>query len=160
MSKGPVVTKVLISADLLDYRQAMKDGLCQVIRYNYVEGVRRPERVEGMEAPRFLEDLLPPPCIALLFLDEYDGQDPEQDYIAAEVYSDFGLVSMEITIRDEHGNLIERGGMYPFPGNSDLWDYPPKSRVPLGTTVIIQVTALDCLGGLATRWMRKTMGEE
>jgi hypothetical protein len=154
------MTKVLMNVNLLEYQQAMKDGLHQVIKRNFVGGVRRPERVEGMEPALSLRGVLPPPFIALIFLDEYNGQDPEKDYIAAEVYHDFGIASMNITIRDLQGNQIESGEMMPFLNNPQHLDYLPTVHVPLGTKVIVHVTATDCMGGVGRAWQRRTLGED
>ena len=33
-------------------------------------------------------------------------------------------------------------------------------RVSLGTSVIVHVTAMDCMGGIGTRWIGKTLGED
>ena len=154
------MTKILMNINLLEYQQEMKDGLSQVIRYHFIGGVPRPERVEGLEPALPLGDVLPPPYIAVLFLDDYTGQDPEEDYIAVEVYHDFGIASMNITICDDRGCLIESGEMMPFPFDLEHWDYLPTVPIPLGTKVIVQVTAMDCMGGIGRAWERKTMGED
>jgi hypothetical protein len=154
------MTKVLMSVDLLAYRQEMKDALRQVVQYNYIGGVRQAEQVPWVELPLARKDLLPSPDILLITLDAYEGQDPEQDFIAAEVCNHFGIASVHITIWDDQGNRIEGGEMSPFPNSSAFWEYLPTVCVPLGTDVIAQVTAMDCMGAIATRWIGKTMGEE
>jgi hypothetical protein len=68
------MTKILMHPHLLEYRQDMKETLRQVVQYNYVEGVRRPERVDLREPRLFLEDVLPPPQIELISLYDYGGQ--------------------------------------------------------------------------------------
>ena len=153
------MTRVLMNMDLLAYQQGMKDALRQVVQYNFVDGVAQPERVD-LEACLLLEEVLPPPEIELISLDAYDGQDPEKDFIAAQVYTDFGIASMHITIRDLQGNVIESGEMDLFPNSPQFWDYLPTVRVPLGTNVIVEVTAVDCMGGIGTRRLGKTIGEE
>lgn len=45
--------------------------------------------------------------------------------------------------------------MNPFPNDPQFWDDLPTVRVPLGTKVIAEVTAADCLGGVG-----KTIGEK
>ena len=66
---------------------------------------------------------------------------------------------MHITIRDNRGQVIESGNMSPFPEDPELWEYLPRARAPLGTTVIIQVTAIDCMGGVGRAWEKKPMGK-
>ncbi len=154
------MTKVLMNVDLLDYRQDMKEGLRQVLQYQHIQGVRRPERVYPLQPDLHQQEVLPPPAIELIFADEYNGQDPEEDYIAAQVYHDFGIACMHITICDDRGNLIESGPMEPFPFDLQHWDYLPSVPVPLGTKVIVHVTATDCMGGVTTRSVRRTLGEE
>lgn len=93
-----------------------------------------------------------------ILLDAYEGQG--DDFIGVVAYHDFGIHSMYITIRDGEGKLIENGEMSPYPENPDLWEYLPKARSPLGTKVIVQVTAMDCMGGIGRGWVRKILGED
>ncbi len=145
--------------DLLAYQQGMKDILRQIVQYNFVDGVPQPERVD-LEACILREDVLPPPDIELILIDTYQEQEGEQDCISVEVYADFGIASVHISIRDDRGKQIESGEMCPFPDHPKLWDYLPDARVPRGTNVIVEVTAMDCMGGTGTRWVRHTMGED
>jgi hypothetical protein len=149
------MTKVWMNSDLLDYQQDMKDVLRQVLQWNHIGGVPQPEPAEPRLARK---DLLPPPYIGFIALDGYLGQG--DDYIGLTASHDFGIHSMHITIVDSQGNVIESGEMSPFPGNPDLWEYPPQACVPPGTSVTVLVTAIDCMGGIGRGWERKTMGEE
>ena len=153
------MTKVLMNSDLLACQVYMKESLRQVVQYNFIDGVPQPERVD-LEACLILEEVPPPPDIELITLDAYEGQAPEQDYIAAQVYDDFGIACVHITICDDQGSVIESGEMIPSPNNPNFWEYPPVVRVPLGTNVIVTVTAMDCMGGIGTRRVGKTMGKE
>ncbi len=153
------MTKVFMHPDLLAYQQGMKEILRQVVRYNFVDGVPQPELMDP-ESCIQREDVMPPPDIELIFVDTYQEEEGEQDYISAQVYTDFGPAWVHIAIRDDKGNPIESGEMCPFPNQSNLWDYLPNVRVPRGTEVIMEVTAMDCLGGVGRRQVGHTMGEE
>ncbi len=153
------MTKVRMNIDLLDYRQDMKEALRQVVQYNYIEGVRRPEREPTKWAPRlFLEDVLPPPEIQFISLFDYEGQG--DDFIGVDAYHEFGIASMRITIHDDQGCLIETGDAEPYEDRPNLWWFFPEVLIPLGTKVIVHVTAMDCMGGIGTRCERKTLGED
>jgi hypothetical protein len=67
---------------------------------------------------------------------------------------------MHISIRDDQGNRIESGDVYPYSEEPELWWFLPTAYVPIGTPVIVRVTAEDTMGGVATRWIWKTMGED
>jgi heme/copper-type cytochrome/quinol oxidase subunit 2 len=151
------MTKVLMNPHLLGYRQDMKESLRRVVQYNYVQGIRRPERVDSGEPHLRLEEVLPPPEIQLISLFDYTGQG--DDFIGVDAYHEFGIHSMRITIQDDHGNRIEDGDAYPYDDNPNLWWFFPEVRVPLGTKVVVRVTAMDCMGGFGTTQARKTLGE-
>ncbi len=158
LPQDDMMTKVLMNIDLLDYQQDMKETLRQVVQYNYVDGVRRPERVDTGEQRLVLEDVLPPPEIQLISLHAYEGQG--DDFIGIDAYHEFGIASMRVTIHDDQGKRIEDGNAYPYDDQPNLWWFLPEVHVPLGTKVIVRVTAMDCMGGIGTRWTRKTLGEE
>jgi hypothetical protein len=153
------MTKVFIHPDLLAYQQGMKEILRQVVQYNFIDGIAQPERVDP-EACLLREDVLPPPDIELIFVDTCQEDEGEQDYITAQVYADFGAVSVHVAIRDDQGNPIESGEMCLFPNQPSLWDYLPGVRVPRGRDVVVEVTAMDCMGGIGTRWVEHTMGDD
>lgn len=152
------MTKVLRNINLLEYQQDMKESLRQVVQYNYVQGIRRPERVDFGEPHLRLEEVLPPPEIQLISLFDYTGQG--DDFIGVDAYHEFGIHSLRITIHDDLGNRIEAGDAYPYDDNPNLWWFFPEVRVPLGTKIVVRVTALDCMGGIGTRQAMKTLGED
>jgi hypothetical protein len=67
---------------------------------------------------------------------------------------------MHITILDNQGNRIEDGDAYPYTDHPNLWWFFPEVRISLGTSVIVHVTATDCMGGVGRGCERKTLGEE
>ncbi len=160
------MTKVLIKSDLLSYQQDMKESLRQVIQHNYVKGVRQPERVDVGVRRLFLEDVLQPPEIELVSLFDYTGQGDDFKAphrfcgVGIDANHEFGIHSMRITIHDDQGNVVESGDAYPYDNNPNLWWFFPEVRVPLGTSVIVHVTAMDCMGGIGRGWERKTLGED
>ena len=149
------MTKVLMSANLLAYQLEVKNALRQVLGQNYITGTPRPYLAETVLAQKHL---LPPPSIGFITLDGYLGQG--DDYVAITASDDFGIHSMRITIVDNRGNLIESGEMWPFPNNPNVWEYLPQACVPAGTSVIVHITAIDCMGGIGRGCEKKTMGEE
>jgi hypothetical protein len=149
------MTKVLMNVDLLAYQQEMKEALRQVIRENYIGGVCQAQPSETTFMP---DDVLVPPDIACILLDAYEGQD--DDFIGIMIFHDFAIASVQVAIRDLQGSRIESGDACLFPENPELWSYLPAVPVPTGTTMIVQVTVMDCMGGVGTRWSKKTMGEE
>ena len=148
------MTKILMNHGLLEYRREMVDTLCQVLQYNYINGAPQPFVAEP---PFTQKHLLVAPFIGFIALDGYLGQG--DDYIGLVASHDFGIHSMHITIVDDQGNSIESGEMWPSLEDPNAWEYVPKARVPGGTTVVVQVTALDCMGGIGRASERKTLGE-
>jgi hypothetical protein len=63
-------------------------------------------------------------------------------------FHNFGLHSMHIPILKDQGNRIESGEASPFPNDPGLWEYLPGAGVPTDTAGIIQVNAMDCMGGV------------
>jgi hypothetical protein len=149
------MTRVLMNVSLLAYQQEMKATLRQVLQQNFITGVRQ---VGQVALPLMRKNLLPPPCIICIGLEAYEGQDDV--FIGVVAYHDFGIHAMNITILDDQGNLIEKGEVDPYPDDPEVWSYFPMARVPIGTSVIVQVTAMDCMGGFGMQMQRKTMGEE
>lgn len=149
------MTKVLMNSDLLAYRQRMKETLRQVVQQNSIAGIRQSEWAEPVLAQK---DLLPPPCILAISLEGYKGEG--DDLIGIWVDHDFGIASLHITIRDLHGNTIEKGEAYPFSESTELWWFFPVVFVSAGTIVTVEVTALDGMGNVARWWKGKEMKEE
>ncbi len=140
--------KVQMNKDLLEYQEMMKDTLRETLRQNFIDGV---QQADPGDVPFVSEELLPPPQILGICLEMYAGK--SDDFIGVTVLQDFGIHAMDLTIRDDRGKLIERGQVTPFPDNPELWEYVPTARVPAGTSVIVQVVAMDCMGGV-------TVGQE
>jgi|WetSurMetagenome_2_1015567.scaffolds.fasta_scaffold422871_2 hypothetical protein len=103
------------------------------------------------------KDLLPPPSIMTISLEGYAGQG--EDLIGVVIFHDFGIHAVHISIRDEHGNLIENGEVTPCPDDPICWEYYPTALVTAGTPVIVEVVAEDCMGSLAVWQEGKTLGE-
>lgn len=143
--KKKTMTKVQMNQDLFNYQQMMKDTLRETLRQHFVAGVRQ---ADHGQVPILSKTLLPPPQIPSICLETYEGLGGDNDYIGITVWHDFGIGEMNLTIRDEEGNLIEQGPVYPFDDNPELWDYLPTEAVLAGTSVIVQVVATDCMGGV------------
>ncbi len=150
------MTKILMSQQLLAYRQGMQETLRQVLQQqNSLPGVPQAAWAVPVLARK---DLLPPPCILAISLAGYKGQD--DDLIGIWVDHDFGIARLHVTIRDRQGKVIESGDAYPFSESGELWWYLPVVHVSAGTDVMVVVTALDGMGAVAKWWRSKTMGEK
>jgi hypothetical protein len=148
------MTKVIMTNDLLAYRQEMKKTLLKVLGQTAIGSNHQSGWAEPALAQK---DLLPPPCIMALSLEGYKGQG--DDLIGIWVDHDFGMASVHVTVRDLRGNLIERGDACPFSEHAELWWYYPSVFIPKGTPVVVEVTATDSMGGLARWGKSKTLGE-
>jgi hypothetical protein len=147
-------TKVRVPPSLLDYWQ----GMAQYVNDLRDEKLRIAARAEtGLEpftgemdvcAPE-VAGLLTPPWIETLFPEFYLGDDGEIEGIIHIVTSDlFGITSMAVTIRDEAGNLLERGEAMLDQNCLGLWTYLPSLAPVVGTFVIVRAVAVDALGGM------------
>jgi hypothetical protein len=149
------MTKVRINVNFLAYRLKIRDSLREFVIRNYISGATQPYVAK---TPLAQEDVLAPPSIGFIILDGYRGQG--DDYIDLAVSHDFGLHALHITIMDDQGNVIESDEASPYLTDPNLWEYLPQARVPSGTKVIVQVTAIDHMGGVGMRREEKTMGEQ
>jgi hypothetical protein len=149
------MTKVRMNINLLAYQMYMKDSLQEVIQRNYINGAPKPYLAEP---PFTQKHLLVAPSIGFIALDGYMGQG--DDYIGFVAAHDFGIHSMHITILDDQGHVIESGQASPFLEDPNGWEYLPQACVPSGTTVTVQITAVDCMGGIGRAWESKTLEEE
>lgn len=135
------MTKIYFANSILDYRQDMAETVRQLIRENYIGGVKP---FIGDDPRLSQPDLLAPPRVEAIELHFYQGQ--VDDQVMLWVTSDFGLACVSVAILDEQGNVIERGEADPFPDSDEYWSYVAQVAVPAGTSVIVQAAAIDCLG--------------
>jgi hypothetical protein len=148
------MTKLQMSPYLRAYRQAIQGALRQVLQQDHVGGVRQGEQVE---VPFSHTDLLPPPCIMVVSLEDYNGG--EGDFIGIVVFHDFGIHRLHVTVLDEAGRRIEGGDAIRCPDDPEIWAYLPAVRLSPGRTVTVQVAAMDRLRGVGLCQETKTMGE-
>jgi len=147
-----MMTKVFFAEHILAYRREMAETVRQVIRENYVAGVKT---YIGAEPFLAQADLLPPPEIETIFLDCYEGHPDDQVMMA--IADDFGIISVYVAIKDDIGNVIESGGADAFGAGSQCWSYTATVPVPAGTHVIVLAAATDCLGGVGALRASKTV---
>ena len=101
-------------------------------------------------------DFLNPPSIELMDFSNYNGQvDSSIQILTAD---DFGVVSVNVTLRNGQGNLIESGNAVEYPVGTGQWSYMAQSNVASGTSVTAYVTATDRPGGMATQNAVTTIG--
>jgi hypothetical protein len=139
------MTKIYFANSILDYRQDMAEAVRQLIRENYIGGVKP---FIGDDPRLSQPDLLPPPRIEAIELHFYQGRVDDQVMLC--VTSDFGLASVSVVIMDGQGNLIERGEADPISASAECWSYVARVDVPAGTSVTVQAAAVDRLGGAGT----------
>jgi hypothetical protein len=140
------MTKVLCDESVFDYQREMAETVREVIRSQYIAGVKVWDIRECGEPPLAHADLLPPPTIEAIALMVYEGKVDDLIFVATS--SDFGVWQVHVTIMDHRGNLIESGNAFEDPIGSGEWFYFGKVAVPSGTTVTVHVAATDRLGGV------------
>ena len=159
-------TKVRMSPSLLAYRQEMAQ-LVNDLRDNKLRiaaevemdlepctgevDIAAPE-VAGLLTPLWIETLLP---------EFYLRDDGEIEGIIHIVTSDlFGIALLTVTIRDEAGNLLEKGDAMLDETSLGLWIYLPSVAPVVGTSVIVRAVAIDALGGMSIVEAKLTLTAE
>jgi hypothetical protein len=105
--------------------------------------------------------LLMPPWIETLLPEFYLRGDGEIEGIIHILTSDlFGIASMAVAIKDQAGNLLERGEAMRDETCLGYWVYLPDLTPPVGTCLIIRAVAKDALGGLNIAEETVTLTEE
>ena len=146
------MTKIHFASSVLRYRQEMAETVRQVIRENFIGGVKTfTSRDPLLSGPEFL----PPPRIEAIELSFYQGQ--VDDQVMLWISSDLGLADVGVVILDHEGNVIERGEADPFPESDECWSYVCRVPVPAGTSVTVHAAAIDCLGGVGSLWAQATI---
>jgi hypothetical protein len=141
------MTKVVCDESILDYQREMAETVREVIRSQYIAGVKVWDVPDSGETLLDHVDLLPPPGIEAIALMVYEGKVDDLIFVATS--SDFGVWHVHITIMDHRGKLIESGNAFEDPIGSGEWFYFGKVAIPSGTTVTVHVAATDRLGGVA-----------
>jgi hypothetical protein len=101
-------------------------------------------------------DFFHAPSIELIDFGNYNGQvDSSIQILTAD---DVGVVSVNVTLRNGQGNLIESGNAVEFPVGTGQWTYTAQSTVASGTSVTAYVTIADRPGGMATQNAVTTTG--
>ena len=93
-------------------------------------------------------DFFNAPTIHEVDLSAYNGQ--AGDAIKVEAMDDFGVMNVHVAITDDQGASIESGNAAETAPGSGLWVYTAASAVSAGTTVNINVVAVDRPGGMAS----------
>jgi hypothetical protein len=68
------------------------------------------------------------------------------------------MVSVNVTLRNGQGTLIESGDAVECPAGTGQWNYTATASVASGTSVTAYVTAADRPGGMATQDAVTTTG--
>ena len=101
-------------------------------------------------------DFLNPPSIKDADISAYNGQ--VGDVIKIKAFDDFGVAGVRITITDaQTGDPIESGDAFEIAPGSGLWQYNVTATAPSGTTVNVNVVAIDRPGGTAVNTFTKSI---
>lgn len=158
-------TKVRVSPFLHDYCQEMaqrvNDARDEKLRIAARMKINLEPCTEQMDMPVFeTAGLLMPPRIETL-LPTFYWQGGKIESIIHMITSDFfGIVDLHVTLRDEAGNLLERGPAMRDPIYLGYWAYLPRLVPAAGTTVIVRAVAADALGGVSIAQETVTLTDE
>ena len=159
-------TKVKVSPLLLDHQQTIAQWLDEArtekLKYAaQVENDLEPFTGEMELAAPETAGLLMPPWIESLVPVFYLLEDGETEgFIHISTSDLFGIVEISLTLRDEAGNLLEKGYAELDEGCIGCWSYPPSVAPAVGTTVIVRAVAIDPLGGMSIAEEKLTLTEE
>jgi len=159
-------TKVRVSPDLHDYCQAMTERVDDLrddkLRIEAeaevdVQPFNEPVEIAASEKA----GLLLPPLIECLLPEFYFLENGETEGIVNILTSDlFGIASICVTLRDEAGNLLEKGYAFRDETHLGCWAYPPKLAPAVGSTVVVRAVATDALGGTNISETEVTLTDE
>jgi hypothetical protein len=146
-------TKVRISPLLLDYRQMMEQWVDEARD----EKLRVAALAEIILEPFPCVDipdseqagLLRPPRIESLWPELYLRNGETHGLIQINTSDVFGIACIYVTLRDQAGNLLERGYAMRVQTCETHWGYIPDVALRAGTTVVVRAVAMDSLGGLS-----------
>ena len=147
--------KVRLSPLLLEYQQTMAQWLDEARAEKLqiaalAERDLEPLTGEADSAAPEVSGLLTPPWIECLLPAFYRLEDGEIEGIINISTSDlFGIVSISVTLRDDAGNLLEKGEAEPDETWVGIWSYLPQVAHAAGSTVIVRAVAADALGGVS-----------
>jgi hypothetical protein len=114
------------------------------------------QAAEGKGTPVFaltVADFLNAPAIGAIDMSAYSGQAGTPIYITTS--DDFGVVTVNVTIRNSVGDVLESGSAVESVASSDRWTYTTGAAIPAGTEVHVQVIAIDRPGGTAVETQTK-----
>ena len=156
------MTKVIISPDVLQYRQAMAELVHQVCRENEVTREVR-QYDEDLVLPRTeivdlgIPALLRPPKIEMIWpaLILKDGHLDGIIQIHTSEY--FGVMNVYVILEDERGNHLESDYAMDNEYVENHWGYIASAPASPGTTILVRAIALDRLGGIAIQTERITV---
>jgi len=147
-------TKVRVSPNLCDYWQVMTQRVNDLrddkLRMEAeaeldVQPFHEPVEIASYEKA----GLLSPPLIEWLLPEFYLLENGETEGIVNILTSDlFGIASICVTLRDEAGNLLEKGYAIRDETHLGCWAYPPELAPAVGSTVVVRAVATDALGGM------------
>lgn len=158
--------KVWLSPLLHEYQQTTaewRDELREE-KLRYAEQVNDDVEPFTGEAELFAPEtagLLTPPWIESLLPVFYWLEDGEIEGIINICTSDlFGITAISVTLRDEAGNLLEKGYAELNDDCVGVWAYAPSVTLAVGATVIVRAVARDALGGMSLMEEKITLTEE
>lgn len=156
------MTRVILSASVLQFRQSMAELVQQVCDEHALAGVGRqwdkelePDRTDVIELG--MPGLLRPPKIEMVWpsLRLKDGNLDGIIQIHTSEY--FGVMNVYVILEDEEGNRIESDYALDNDDVENHWGYIASSPVSPGTTIAVRAIAIDRLGGIAIHTEKVTV---
>ncbi|MGZ9235567.1 MAG: hypothetical protein ACXW4E_08585 [Anaerolineales bacterium] len=148
------MTKVRLSTSILEFRQGMAELVNEVCEENAIPEEER-ETDPDFIIPRTevaelgIPGLLRPPKVEMIWPDLYLRNGHLDGITQIHTSEYFGVMDVYVTLEDDQGNHIEGDFAMENEYVKNHWGYIASAAVSPGTTIIMRVIALDCLGGVA-----------
>lgn len=157
-----IVTKVILSSSVLEFRQAMADLVQQVCDEHALAAVDHdwdpelePDRTDVVELG--IPGLLRPPKIEMVWPDLRLKDGCLDGMIQIHTSEYFGVVNVYVTVENEQGNHLESGYALDNDDVENHWGYFASAPASPGTTILVRVLAQDKLGGIAIHTEKVTV---
>jgi hypothetical protein len=147
--------KLRLSPSLLEYCQAMTQSVNDARDEKLRVAAQAKINLEPFADPMIdipvpeAAGLLTPPRIEMLLPEYYLGDDGMEGIIHISTSAVFGIVSIYVTLKDEAGDLLEKGYAMRDEAYMGYWAFLPSVIPMVGTTVVVRAVALDALGALS-----------
>ena len=148
------MTRVFLSASVLDYCEAMAEWVREVCEKPTITGVvprsRREEWISARkDLPAFrLDGLLQPPRIEMLVPCLFAAEDQVDGIIQIIASGAYGVMNVYVILEDDQGKQLESGFAFKDRVEDDEWFYFTTVSFRSGASVTVRAMAMDPLGGV------------